>query len=497
MAREIKADTQEILNDTSAIKEDTAQILAEIARLQAQLPRDAQRDHASGFMLERYLDNLTSYAETVHDTLSDNVDERRGSDNGSIKQQRSISPTSRPSSVVGVRNDHAVQSIAPRAPENWKRIFGNPEDYLSLTLEVKALDNAREAAAQERLRRFSTRRRRQPANGHDDMDQPRSSESPEIAATAESRPQLSENNARRTANVGYAPPRAETLPVEQNSASTTPSTNGSSGIKGSREIIHERATEEVIRDYMGGSKSGSTPPKFDQQTTPVSEAAVARDQNVAAHIAQTNSLRSDPQKQINDTGQTKDVYHSLHREPFGAGHLSPGTDQNQSDGNASPQPRSAVLRATNFSRPLRKMIDARRAHRVLRETNDSRERGMDGRNVRDMPTTPLAMSMDIRPMTFNGLYRLKTSSASVQAICDDIIRVLTELGIVFRKTQSGFRCTKFLGGRIESPFTFEFDILLVDVNLISMLGIQFKTEAAEEGWKLNETTDIIMNKLRV
>jgi len=96
LAREIKADTQEILNDTSAIKEDTAQIsairedtshiLAEIARLQEKLPRDGNQRNA-GFMLERYLDNLTSYAETVCDTFSDGSDGSR--------------PTSRPGSSGG------------------------------------------------------------------------------------------------------------------------------------------------------------------------------------------------------------------------------------------------------------------------------------------------------------------------------------------------------------------------------------------------------------
>jgi hypothetical protein len=76
LAREIKADTQEILNDTSAIKEDTAQILAEIAWLQEQLPRDGNQLSA-GFMLERYLDNLTSYAETVCDGYLDGSDGSR------------------------------------------------------------------------------------------------------------------------------------------------------------------------------------------------------------------------------------------------------------------------------------------------------------------------------------------------------------------------------------------------------------------------------------
>jgi hypothetical protein len=75
MARGIKADTNEIRNDTSAIKQDTAQILADIARLQEQLPQDANRHNTSGFMLERYLDNLTSYAETVCDTIPRDVGE--------------------------------------------------------------------------------------------------------------------------------------------------------------------------------------------------------------------------------------------------------------------------------------------------------------------------------------------------------------------------------------------------------------------------------------
>ncbi len=64
--REIKADTRELLNDTSVIKEDTVHILAEIACLQEQLPREMNQRRA-GFMLERYLDNLKNYAETVCD----------------------------------------------------------------------------------------------------------------------------------------------------------------------------------------------------------------------------------------------------------------------------------------------------------------------------------------------------------------------------------------------------------------------------------------------
>jgi len=71
MAREIKADTEELRHDTAAIKSDTAQILAEIACLQARLPEGDQVRGGAGFTLQRYLDSLSSYAETSFD-LSDN-----------------------------------------------------------------------------------------------------------------------------------------------------------------------------------------------------------------------------------------------------------------------------------------------------------------------------------------------------------------------------------------------------------------------------------------
>jgi len=81
--RDIKADTQEIRDDTAAIpgiKEDTTQILVEIARLQAKLPKNAELQgleghDLSGFMLQRYLDNLTTYAETTYDASDGELEE--------------------------------------------------------------------------------------------------------------------------------------------------------------------------------------------------------------------------------------------------------------------------------------------------------------------------------------------------------------------------------------------------------------------------------------
>jgi hypothetical protein len=63
-----------IIQDTSQLKLDTAQILDEIARLRAQLPPEAQE--TSNLMLERYLENLTSYAETVIEDIPSTPTER-------------------------------------------------------------------------------------------------------------------------------------------------------------------------------------------------------------------------------------------------------------------------------------------------------------------------------------------------------------------------------------------------------------------------------------
>ncbi|CAM1502852.1 Fc.00g076280.m01.CDS01 [Cosmosporella sp. VM-42] len=61
---DIKIDTTEIHKDTEDIKEDTARILEAIAELQARLPPD---DAPRFNMLQRYLDELTTYAESVID----------------------------------------------------------------------------------------------------------------------------------------------------------------------------------------------------------------------------------------------------------------------------------------------------------------------------------------------------------------------------------------------------------------------------------------------
>ncbi|KAF2677102.1 hypothetical protein K458DRAFT_410002 [Lentithecium fluviatile CBS 122367] len=71
ITRDIKKDTTTTLKDTAAIKDDTALILEEIARLQSRLPADDSSEGKSNLVLQRYLDSLTTYAESVCDTSND------------------------------------------------------------------------------------------------------------------------------------------------------------------------------------------------------------------------------------------------------------------------------------------------------------------------------------------------------------------------------------------------------------------------------------------
>jgi ankyrin repeat protein len=65
--RDIRSDTEFLRDEAADIKEDTEQILAEIAKLQVRLPpNETQREIGSAFILQKYLDNLTTYAETSY-----------------------------------------------------------------------------------------------------------------------------------------------------------------------------------------------------------------------------------------------------------------------------------------------------------------------------------------------------------------------------------------------------------------------------------------------
>ncbi|KAK4224833.1 acyl transferase/acyl hydrolase/lysophospholipase [Podospora fimiseda] len=65
----IRTDATKIRGDTAGIKQDTDRILQEIASLVARLPPEIGEGNESKYMVERYLEELTSYTEGTLDTI--------------------------------------------------------------------------------------------------------------------------------------------------------------------------------------------------------------------------------------------------------------------------------------------------------------------------------------------------------------------------------------------------------------------------------------------
>lgn len=67
LSKSIKEDTTVLRTDVHGIKQDTSQIMAELARLRAIVAAGdiTSATRGQNYVLEQYLDNLTSYAETV------------------------------------------------------------------------------------------------------------------------------------------------------------------------------------------------------------------------------------------------------------------------------------------------------------------------------------------------------------------------------------------------------------------------------------------------
>ncbi|KAI1875025.1 uncharacterized protein JN550_002454 [Neoarthrinium moseri] len=109
VTKAVKEDTGAIREDTKAIKQDTAQILEEIARLRERIPI-ADRS----FVLERYLDSLSTYAATVYDEV-----------NG--PEGESLHSTDHSSSAEGLSDDFdlpvkgaADEALTPRVDQREK-----------------------------------------------------------------------------------------------------------------------------------------------------------------------------------------------------------------------------------------------------------------------------------------------------------------------------------------------------------------------------------------
>jgi hypothetical protein len=116
------------------------------------------------------------------------------------------------------------------------------------------------------------------------------------------------------------------------------------------------------------------------------------------------------------------------------------TEQQQQKGHLNP--RSATMRAKSLGHARRDSIQARRARREeAREANLPEEMDADAGNASGMSTERVDNAESLKPVFLKGLFSVSTTSTKpVPAIRADIIRVLRQLGVDYTEIRGGFSC---------------------------------------------------------
>ncbi|PQE12628.1 Serine threonine kinase Kin1 protein [Rutstroemia sp. NJR-2017a BBW] len=110
--------------------------------------------------------------------------------------------------------------------------------------------------------------------------------------------------------------------------------------------------------------------------------------------------------------------------------------------NAAVNPRNATTRAKSLGHARRESIQARRARREeAREANVPEETDLEVGDASGVSTERVDNAEHVKPVFLKGLFSVSTTSTKpVQAIRADIIRVLKLLGVEYTEIRGGFSC---------------------------------------------------------
>ncbi|KAF4624306.1 hypothetical protein G7Y89_g13867 [Cudoniella acicularis] len=519
MAKEIKADTQELLNDTSAIREDTAQILAEIARLQEQLPRDVDRPNASGFMLQRYLDNLTSYAETTFDTLSDGEGEASGSENGSIRQKRSSSPRDNatipeedPGNALSSFQDMVRRLMGPDirpgqlsgsapGPSNNDPEMGLFPGADSEALNVYIVDEALKANTQfarplaeyyegdkERQSRTASRwideqPRFDKKNVKESQAQPSPLKPSSIFVPARQRydgteQDLSEGGAQKN----------PLLPTDESTSS------GKKGLEQIKPLPLDppKVTKEIPRKYQKLFRQTGISGKDISNQGPISPR-----QKLTSSFDDFDHRDDKPLRGVGIVQVSGFEDHGAANSQPSSIKVSSPAAESSSSVQSKPETEDATNRAKSLGHARRESVQARRARREeAREANVREEAKVDTGNASEI-SARLSGPMGTKPIFLKGLFSTSTTSSKpVHTICVEIIRALYLFEVKFTEVRGGFTC-HYVGDAYppHEPIV-KFDIFIIKVPLLLLHGIQFK-RLAGGALQYKAIQDQILRELRI
>jgi hypothetical protein len=215
-----------------------------------------------------------------------------------------------------------------------------------------------------------------------------------------------------------------------------------------RKSFSVRRTRERDTDGPPSSmlRSGSSQPQHSDLLTPPGSADNPRSAKGLGRSTSVNSAefrRKENRRGASEAAPPRVTY----KEPpptSGSDH-STVNEKTPRDGDQQRthlNPRSATMRAKSLGHARRESIQARRARREeAREANVPEETDVEMGDASGLSTERVDNAENAKPVFLKGLFSVSTTSTKpVHAIRADIIRVLKQLGVEYTEIRGGFSC---------------------------------------------------------
>ena len=195
-------------------------------------------------------------------------------------------------------------------------------------------------------------------------------------------------------------------------------------------------------------RAGSSQPQHSDLLSPPRSAG-----NNAKGLGRSTSVNSaEFRRRENRRGASEASPHVTYKEPpptSGSDHSTVNEKEKEkekasreSENKTHLNPRAATMRAKSLGHARRESIQARRARREeVREANVPEETDVEMGDASGVSTERVDTAENVKPVFLKGLFSVSTTSTKpVQAIRVDIIRVLKQLGVEFTEIRGGFSC---------------------------------------------------------
>lgn len=216
-----------------------------------------------------------------------------------------------------------------------------------------------------------------------------------------------------------------------------------------RKSFSVRRTRDRETDGASSSmlRSGSSQPQHSDLLAPPRSADNSRGPKGLGRSTSVNSAEFRRKESRRGASTSEAPPRVTYKEPpptSGSDHSIVNEKQSrESENKAHLNPRAAAtMRAKSLGHARRDSIQARRARREeVREANVPEETDVDVGDASGMSTERIESAENVKPVFLKGLFSVSTTSTKpVQAIRSDIIRVLKQLGVDYTEIRGGFSC---------------------------------------------------------